>query len=123
MRFLLDANLPFKLAKSLKDRGYDVIHTDDLPDKERTKDKEIRKISIEQNRIVITKDSDFLDSHLIHGVPSKLLLVTTGNIINKALIQLFDNHFETLIDLFNSYDLIEIDNNQIIGHEKLSDRN
>ncbi|MFO7656427.1 MAG: DUF5615 family PIN-like protein [Bacteroidales bacterium] len=118
MRFLIDANLPFKLAKSLKDRGYDVIHTDDLSDKERTKDNELRKISIEQNRIVITKDSDFLDSHLINGIPSKLLLITTGNIINKTLIQLFDNHFETLVDLFNSYDLIELDNEQIIGHEK-----
>lgn len=46
MKFLIDANLPFKLAKSLKDKGYDVIHTDDLPDKEKTKDNEIRKISI-----------------------------------------------------------------------------
>ena len=31
----------------------------------------------------VTKDSDFLDSHLISGVPVKLLLVTTGNIVNK----------------------------------------
>lgn len=118
MRFLIDANLPFKLAKILTDKGYDVIHTDNLPDKERTKDHEIRRISIDQNRIVITKDSDFLDSHLITGIPQKLLLVTTGNIVNKSLIQLFDNYFETIVDLFNSYDLIELNNEQIIGHEK-----
>jgi predicted nuclease of predicted toxin-antitoxin system len=118
MKFLIDANLSFKLAKSLKDKGYDVIHTDDLPAKERTKDKEIRDISVTQNCIVITKDSDFLDSHLINGIPSKLLLVTTGNITNKALIHLFDNYFEKIIDLFKSYDLIELDNEQIIGHEK-----
>ncbi len=118
MRFLIDANLPFKLAQSLKDKGYDVIHTDDLPNKERTKDYEIRKISIDQHRIIITKDSDFLDSHLINGVPSKLHLVTTGNIINNSLILLFDNYFETIVDLFNSYDLIELDNEQIVGHEK-----
>ena len=118
MKFLIDANLPFKLAKSLKDKGYNIIHIDDLPDKERTKDNEIRKISIDQNRIVITKDSDFLDSHLINGIPSKLLLVTTGNIINKSLIHLFDDHFETIIGLFNSYDLIELTNEEIIGHEK-----
>lgn len=118
MRFLVDANLPFKLAKSLKDKGYDVVHTDDLPDKERTTDKEIKTISADQNRIVITKDSDFLDSHIITQVPSKLLLVTTGNIINKSLIHLFDVYFETIVELFNSYDLIELDNEQIIGHEK-----
>ena len=118
MKFLIDANLPFKLATLLKKKGYDVIHTDDLPDKERTKDKEIRDISINEDRIVITKDSDFLDSYLIIGKPPKLLLVTTGNIINKSLILLFDGYFETIVDLFNSYDLIELNNQQIIGHEK-----
>ncbi len=118
MKFLMDANLPYKLTISLKDKGYDVIHTDDLPDKERTKDNEIRNISIKEDRIIITKDSDFLDSHLINGIPAKLLLVTTGNIVNKALIQLFDNYFKTIADLFRFYDLIELDNKEIIGHEK-----
>jgi predicted nuclease of predicted toxin-antitoxin system len=33
MKFLMDANLPFRLAIILKDKGYDIIHTDDLPDK------------------------------------------------------------------------------------------
>jgi len=45
------------------------------------------------------------------------LLVTTGNIINKALFQLFDNHFDSILELFNLYDLIELNNEQIIGHE------
>lgn len=41
MKFLMDANLPFRLAKTLESKGYDMSHTDDLPEKERTKDKEI----------------------------------------------------------------------------------
>ena len=118
MKFLIDANLPFRLAKSLKAKGFDVLHTDDLPNKERTTDNEIRKISIDQDRIVITKDSDFLDSHVIQGVPSKLLLITTGNIINNELVDLFDKYFETTILLFETYNLIELNNEQIIGHEK-----
>lgn len=118
MKFIIDANLPFRLAKSLKEKGYDIIHTDDLPDKERIKDNEIKKIAVNQKRIIITKDSDFLDSHLIQGIPSKLLLITTGNIINKALIILFDNHFDRIIDLFDLYDFIELNNEQIVGHEK-----
>lgn len=118
MKFLIDAILPFRLAKTLKNRGFDIIHTDDLPNKERTTDKEIRKISVDQNRIVITKDSDFLDSHIILGVPSKLLFVTTGNITNRELIDLFDKHFVTSINLFEIYDLIELNNEQIIGHER-----
>jgi predicted nuclease of predicted toxin-antitoxin system len=118
MKFLVDANLPFKLAVNLRDRGFDTLHTDDLPNKERTTDKEIRKVSIDQDRIVITKDTDFLDSHLIQGIPSKLLLITTGNIINKDLISLIEKYFETAIQLFEIYDLIEINNEEIISHEK-----
>lgn len=107
-----------QISHIFKNKGYNIIHTDDLPAKERTKDNDTRKLSIDQNLIIITKDSDFLDSHLIIGIPSKLLLVTTGNIINKTLIRLFDNYFETIIELFDSYDLIELSNEQIIGHEK-----
>ncbi len=118
MIFLIDANLPYKLAKRLKVRGFDALHTDDLPNKERTTDKEIRDISISQNRIVITKDSDFLDTHLINNIPRKLLLVSTGNIVNKELFLLFDNHFNEIVKLFDIYDLVEINNLEIIVHEK-----
>lgn len=54
MKFLIDANLPFRLAKALKNKGFDILHTDNLHDKERTTDKEIRRISVEQDRIIIT---------------------------------------------------------------------
>ncbi len=118
MRFLIDANLPHKLSPILKAKGFDVIHTDDLPNQERTTDAEIRKASIEDDRIIITKDTDFLDSHIIKQIPSKLLLVTTGNINNNKLRSLFNDHFETIVKLFDHYDLIEIDNSRITGHEK-----
>jgi predicted nuclease of predicted toxin-antitoxin system len=118
MKFFVDANLPFKFALDLKNRGFDTLHTDDLPNREKTTDNEIRKISIEQDRIVITKDSDFLDSHLIQGIPNKLLIVTTGNITNKELLILIQKYFDSIIQLFEIYDLIEINNTEIIGHEK-----
>ncbi len=116
MKFLLDANLPFKLAKFLNAKGFDIIHTDNLPNKERTTDKELRNISFAENRIIITKDSDFLDSHLIQGIPHKLLLVATGNITNTDLIALFEKYFDSIAQLFNTYDLIELNNDSIIGH-------
>ncbi|MCX6238826.1 MAG: DUF5615 family PIN-like protein [Bacteroidia bacterium] len=118
MKFLVDANLPFKLALNLRDRGFDALHTDDLPNKERTTDNEIRKVATDQDRIVITKDSDFLDSHLIQGIPNKLLFITTGNIINKDLLNLIEKYFETIVQLFDIYDIIEINNEEIIGHDK-----
>jgi predicted nuclease of predicted toxin-antitoxin system len=118
MRFLIDANLSYKIARVLKSKGFEILHTDDLPNKERTTDNELRKLSVDQDYIVITKDSDFLDSHLIQGIPSKLLIVTTGNITNKHLLSLFDKYFEAIIKLFDIYNLIELNNDQIIGHEK-----
>ncbi|MCK9410719.1 MAG: DUF5615 family PIN-like protein [Prolixibacteraceae bacterium] len=118
MKFFVDANLPFKLAKRLRELGFDVIHTENLPNKERTSDKEIRQVSIEQNRVVITKDSDFLDSHIIQGIPNMLIFVTTGNIANRDLLNIIEKYFETMIKLLEIYDLIEINNDEIIGHEK-----
>jgi len=118
MRFLIDANLSYKLARVLQSKGFEILHTDDLPNKERTTDNELRKLSVNQDYVVVTKDSDFLDSHLIQGIPSKLLIVTTGNIANKDLLSLFDKYFETIIKLFDVYDLIELNSDQIIGHEK-----
>jgi len=92
MKFIVDAQLPYEIAWILNNRGFDTIHIDDLPAKERTSDNQIREISILENRIVITKDSDFVDSHYIKNVPPKLLLVSTGNIKNKELFNLFTNN-------------------------------
>lgn len=118
MKFLIDANLTFKFARVLKNKGFEILHTDDLPNKERTTDSELRKLSVEQNYTIITKDSDFLDSHLIQGIPPKLLMITTGNISNKELLGLFDKYFNIIIQLFSNYDLIELNNDSIVAHEK-----
>jgi len=117
MRFIIDAQLPFSLKKLLIDIGHDVIHTDDLIDKERTSDNEIREVSDNQNRIVISKDSDFVDSFYVKGIPKKLLLISTGNIKNSELFSLFSKNIEKIVILFETNDLVEMDNNDIIAHE------
>ncbi len=65
MKFLVDAQLPIRLARLLQMSGYDVIHTRDLPQQNATMDSEINAISMQQERIVVTKDRDFLDSFLL----------------------------------------------------------
>ena len=117
MKFIIDAQLPYALSMHLKQKGFDVIHTDDLPNKELTTDNEIREISVKEDRIVVTKDSDFLDSYYIKGIPPKLLLVSTGNIKNKVLFNLLESNIEKIIELFGQYTFIELDNNEILGHE------
>jgi len=48
MKFIVDAQLPYVLNEFLKESGVDAIHTDNLTNKERTTDTEIRKIAHEQ---------------------------------------------------------------------------
>jgi predicted nuclease of predicted toxin-antitoxin system len=59
---IADAQLPYGLKAFLSSRGHDAIHTDDLPLKAETPDSAINNISKTEERIVITKDADFLDS-------------------------------------------------------------
>jgi len=116
MKFIVDAQLPYRLAKFIRDKGYDVIHTDDLLHKDRTTDTEIRRIAKEQNRIVITKDNDFWESHVLQNDPAHLFLITTGNIKNKELLQLFDNNWTEIEAKLTLYNFLEMDNIQLIAH-------
>jgi len=107
MKFLVDAHLPKKLSVLLNYKGYDSIHTLDLPDKNRTKDSEINQISISQQRVLISKDADFIESLLISNKPYKLICISTGNITNKELLELFAKHIievDIVLDPYSAYD-------------------
>ena len=116
MKFLVDAHLPLHLAYRLQDAGYDTIHTHDLPLENRTPDGAINQISVDEKRIVITKDADFVNSFMIVRRPYKLLLVSTGNIKNSELEPLFLQNIEQIVEAFATYDFIEIDRTLIIFH-------
>lgn len=92
MKFLVDAQLPVRLSRFLQNAGYDAIHTRDLPKHNATPDTVINLISVQEQRIVITKDSDFVQSFLLKNQPYKLLLIATGNIKNSDLESLFANY-------------------------------
>jgi len=117
MKFLVDAQLPLRLARLLQSAGYDTIHTKDLPQQNATTDAEVNAISIQQSRVVVTKDRDFFDSFLIRQQPYKLLLVTTGNITNAELEALFLNNLQQLAELFKQHSMIEISRDAIIVHQ------
>ena len=94
--------LPVRLAKFLQANGYDTLHTRDLPQQNATSDSVINNISIEQEQVVITKDADFVDSFLTIQKPSKLLLVSTGNIRNSELEEILKNNLSTLVNLLQN---------------------
>lgn len=47
MKFLVDAQLPVRLARFLQASGYDTIHTRDFPKQNATSDNEINALSIQ----------------------------------------------------------------------------
>jgi predicted nuclease of predicted toxin-antitoxin system len=55
MKFLVDAQLPLRLARLLQEAGYDTIHTKELPQQNATPDSIINSISIQEERVVLTK--------------------------------------------------------------------
>lgn len=117
MKFIVDAQLPIRLARLLKNTGYDTLHTRDLPQQNATSDSTINAISIQEERIVITKDTDFVGSFLTIQQPYKLLLITTGNIKNSELEVLFMANLATLTELLTQHSYVELSRDTIIVHQ------
>lgn len=116
MRVLDDAQLPRRLAYFLSTLDIDAKHTLELPKQNATPDQEIVELADKEERIVVTKDSDFLDNYILQGLPQKLLIVSTGNINNNDLIRLFEQNIETIKSMFEENTVIEIDEEEIQVH-------
>lgn len=118
MNFIIDAHLPISLKSWLNQNGCDAIHTRDLPRQNLTEDLDIIQIAMQENRIIISKDSDFPKYRILKGIPDRILMITCGNIVNKILLQLFEDNFDTISQAFaEGYKLIELNNSSIIIHE------
>jgi predicted nuclease of predicted toxin-antitoxin system len=117
MKFLVDAQLPKSLCITLQDLGFDSIHTLDLQEGNRTKDWQISLCSVKEKRIVISKDSDFVESLLVSEKPYKLLYISTGNITNKKLKNILKNNIERLFEVFKDHRFVELNSKTIIVHQ------
>jgi predicted nuclease of predicted toxin-antitoxin system len=56
----------------------------------------------------ITKDADFVDSHLLRGQPANLLLISTGNIGNRELESLMAPLIPQILFEFQSNSFLEL---------------
>ena len=116
MKFLIDAQLPQRLVIQFRDAGLQAIHTLDLPDGNRASDRTINELSIKDQYVVVTKDSDFVESFLLRQEPWKLLLVSTGNISNLALEALFTSNILRVVEGFDIFHFIEIERSRLVFH-------
>jgi len=114
MKFIIDAHLPRKLSHFLNKKGFDSIHTLDLPNKNATNDSEINDLSIKENRIVISKDSDFYNRYLVKSEPFKLIIISTGNISNKNLLILIEKNLDKILEEISHNFVVEITGKSLI---------
>lgn len=117
IKFIVDTQLPPLLAKFFTEKQCDAVHTSDFPDGHLLQDSQIVSIAITENRIVVTKDSDFLDNYLLKGVPPKVLLLKLGNIHNRDLLHTIELYFPQIINQFETQaDIIVLSKTQIITY-------
>ena len=108
MKFLVDAQLPRRAVAWLTAAGCDAVHTLDLADGNRTTDSKIIEIADREQRALVTKDADFVDSHTLHGRPAKLPLVSTGNVSNAELETLVVHLVPSVVREFRSNSFLEL---------------
>lgn len=117
MNLLIDAQLPRRMVGWFTAAGCDAVHTLDLPDGNRTTDIKVIATAEIKERVVVTKDADFVDSHLLLGRPAKLLLISTGNIRNRDLEALLIPLIPELIRGFATHAFLEVDRSGIVIRE------
>jgi predicted nuclease of predicted toxin-antitoxin system len=117
MRFLVDAQLPRRMAGWLRDAGHDAAHTFDLPSGNASTDTEVIDHAMRQERIVVSKDADFVESFLVKGVPPRLWLIATGNIDNTRLEALIRGHLDRVVRAFETSNFVELTQDALVVHE------
>lgn len=116
MKFLLDAHLSWKLVGYFASRGHDAVHVRSLPTGLSTPDVEITASADAEERIVVSKDADFVHSHLVSGRPARLLVVKIGNSSNAELLSLLDRYLDEIVSAFEHADFIEVHRSLLVIH-------
>jgi predicted nuclease of predicted toxin-antitoxin system len=111
MKFIIDAQLPASLADFFP--GHDVIHTTKLKFGNLTEDETINELSVNEQRIVITKDDDFYHSYITRNRPYKLILVKLGNFRIAELKEYFKTNSAKILELISVHSFLILDKRKI----------
>ncbi len=99
MKFLADEHIELSVVNGLRNLGIDIVSIDEL-DKKGYMDIDILDFAKENNKTVITRDSDFL-KFLAHRVKHKgIIFISTQLSIGEVI-----NEVEKISLLFDSADL------------------
>ena len=102
MKFVCDVHISRRLVNYLDGRGASAIHVNDILEQWHTADEDLARYADDNDCILVTKDSDFRESHFLSGTPRKVLRVGLGNIPNDELISIIAGQFENLQTIFQT---------------------
>ena len=85
MRLLIDAQLPPRLARRLRDLGHDAVHVSEIGLAAAT-DKVVWDAAVERESVLVTKDQDFAVARAISTDGPAVVWIRLGNTTNDVLI-------------------------------------
>ncbi len=100
IRLLFDQNISYRVVKPLKLSLPNVVGVRDVSLYE-ADDFAIWEYARRENYVMVTFNKDIPMIESVRGFPPKIIWLRTGNMSNQALIDLFTNRIDELID-FNS---------------------
>ena len=105
------------LATYLCWKGADAIHTTHFPEGHLLQDADIAQIALQEQRIIVTKDSDFPDVFFLKGAPPRLVYLRLGNIRNRELTAFLETRWALLEELLaQDVGMLVVSQQQIISY-------
>ncbi len=105
IEFIVDAQLPVALAKSICDAGYKAEHVGRALRLD-AEDAEIWELAIQDTLVIISKDDDFAKRSKQAKNSPAIVWLRVGNIRNKILIDRFIKLLPQIVELIKQGDLL-----------------
>lgn len=110
MKFLIDANISYRLVRLLNNKAIESIHVSKTGLPHPAKDSQIWDFAKQNNYSILTFDADFKILENVRGYPPKLILLNTGNSSTNYIFKLIIEKFKE-IEIFireDSHGILEI---------------
>jgi predicted nuclease of predicted toxin-antitoxin system len=101
MKILLDANISWRLTINLKEYFEECLHVDYIGLSVPPKDIDIWNFAKENDFVIISNDTDFLNLLNQKGYPPKIVLLKTGNQSNNYIKTILIKHSTDILNLVN----------------------
>ena len=114
MKFLIDENITPELATIFNERNLSAFHINDLKSKktQRVSDDQLRRLAIQKEYIIVTKDDDFVKSFVSRKVPEKMIFLYELNNKN-VLLERMKQIINLLPDWIQNHDFIEVKRKEV----------